>query len=226
MIPLTRTSRNQSGLDFFESKGHCMDFILGLFEKGGVLVYPLFILLIWGLTIIIIKAVDLRRDKIINPAAIQGIEEMLLDKKIPEASAYCKQNSLPMTRIILAGILNYERSEAELKEILENAGRQELPGIRRHLTALGTIAASSPLLGLLGTVIGMISVFATLSNEANVNPRMLAGGISEALITTAFGLVIAMPTLIFNNFFRTRVQSLIIEMEKISLRMVAILKRK
>ena len=203
-----------------------MDFILGLFEKGGVLVYPLFILLIWGLTIIIIKAVDLRRDKIINPAAIQGIEEMLLDKKIPEASAYCKQNSLPMTRIILAGILNYERSEAELKEILENAGRQELPGIRRHLTALGTIAASSPLLGLLGTVIGMISVFATLSKEANVNPRMLAGGISEALITTAFGLVIAMPTLIFNNFFRTRVQSLIIEMEKISLRMVAILKRK
>ncbi len=131
-----------------------------------------------------------------------------------------------MTRIILAGILNYERSEAELKEILEDASRQELPGIRRHLTALGTIASASPLLGLLGTVIGMISVFATLSTEANVNPGMLAGGISEALITTACGLVIAMPTLIFYNFFGTRVQSLIIEMEKISLRMVAILKRK
>ena len=203
-----------------------MDSILGLFEKGGVLVYPLFMLLIWGLTIIIIKTIKLRREKIINPAVIQGIEEMLLEDKIPEATAYCKQNSLPMTRIILAGILNYERSEAELKEILEDASRQELPGIRRHLTALGTIASASPLLGLLGTVIGMISVFATLSTEANVNPGMLAGGISEALITTACGLVIAMPTLIFHNFFRTRVQSLIIEMEKISLRMVAILKRK
>jgi biopolymer transport protein ExbB len=183
-------------------------------------------LLIWGLTIIIIKTIKLRHEKIINPAVIQGIEEMLLEDKIPEATAYCKQNSLPMTRIILAGILNYERSEAELKEILEDASRQELPGIRRHLTALGTIASASPLLGLLGTVIGMISVFATLSTEANVNPGMLAGGISEALITTACGLVIAMPTLIFHNFFRTRVQSLIIEMEKISLRMVAILKRK
>jgi len=203
-----------------------MDSIYGLFEKGGVLVYPLFILLIWGLTIIIIKTIKLRREKIINPTAVQSIEEMLLDDKIPEATAYCKQNSLPMTRIILAGILNYERSEAELKEILEDASRQELPGIRRHLTALGTIASASPLLGLLGTVIGMISVFATLSREANVNPRMLAGGISEALITTACGLVIAMPTLIFYNFFGTRVQSLIIEMEKISLRMVAILKRK
>jgi biopolymer transport protein ExbB len=203
-----------------------MDSIFGLFEKGGVLIYPLFMLLIWGLTIIIIKTIKLRREKIINPAVIQGIEEMLLEDKIPEATAYCKQNSLPMTRIILAGILNYERSEAELKEILEDASRQELPGIRRHLTALGTIASASPLLGLLGTVIGMISVFATLSTEANVNPGMLAGGISEALITTACGLVIAMPTLIFHNFFRTRVQSLIIEMEKISLRMVAILKRK
>jgi len=203
-----------------------MDSIFGLFEKGGVLVYPLFMLLIWGLTIIIIKTIELRREKIINPTVVQGIEEMLLDDKIPEATAYCKQNSLPMTRIVLAGILNYERSEAELKEILEDASRQELPGIRRHLTALGTIASASPLLGLLGTVIGMISVFATLSEEANVNPGMLAGGISEALITTACGLVIAMPTLIFHNFFRTRVQSLIIEMEKISLRMVAILKRK
>jgi biopolymer transport protein ExbB len=203
-----------------------MDSIFGLFEKGGVLVYPLFMLLIWGLTIIIIKTIKLRREKIINPTVVQGIEEMLLEDKIPEATAYCKQNSLPMTRIILAGILNYERSEAELKEILEDASRQELPGIRRHLTALGTIASASPLLGLLGTVIGMISVFATLSTEANVNPGMLAGGISEALITTACGLVIAMPTLIFHNFFRTRVQSLIIEMEKISLRMVAILKRK
>ncbi len=203
-----------------------MDFILGLFEKGGVLVYPLFILLIWGLGIIVVKAVDLRRDKIINPAAVQSIEEMLLAKKIPEATAYCKQHALPMTRIILSGILNYERSEAELKEILEDAGRQELPGIRRHLNALGTIAASAPLLGLLGTVIGMISVFSTLSMEVNANPRMLAGGISEALITTAFGLVIAMPTLVFYNFYRSRVQSLIIEMEKISLRMVAILKRR
>ena len=203
-----------------------MNFVLDLIDKGGVLIYPLIVLLIWGILIIVVKLVTLRNDRIINPGVVQKIEELLLQQKIPEATAYCKQNQLPMTRILLAGIVSFERSEAELKEILEEAGRQELPGIRRHLTALGTIAGAAPLIGLLGTVLGMISVFATLSQETNVNPTTLAGGISEALITTAVGLVIATPTLIFHNFFVAKVQNLIIEMEKISLRLVAVLKRR
>ncbi len=122
-------------------------------------------------------------------------------------------------------MINYEKSEAELKEILEEAGRQEVPYIHSHLTALGTIASISPLLGLLGTVIGMISVFSVLAQETAINPNMLAGGISEALVTTAFGMVIAVPTLAFYNYFISRVQNLIIEMERISLRMVAVIKR-
>ncbi len=203
-----------------------MNFVLDLVDKGGILIYPLIALLIWGIFIILVKLITLRTDKIINPGVIQKVEELLLQRKIPEATAYCKQNPLPMTRILLAGIINYERSEPELKEILEEAGRQELPRIRRHLTALGTIAGAAPLLGLLGTVIGMISVFAALSQETNVNPSTLAGGISEALVTTAVGLVIATPTLIFHNFFSGKVQNLIIEMEKTSLRLVAVLKRR
>jgi biopolymer transport protein ExbB len=203
-----------------------MNFVLDLIDKGGILIYPLIVLLVWGILIIVVKLLTLRRDRIINPGVIQKVEELLLQKKIPEATAYCKQNPLPMTRILLAGIISYERSEAELKEILEEAGRQELPGIRRHLTALGTIAGAAPLIGLLGTVLGMIAVFATLSQGTSVNPTTLAGGISEALITTAVGLVIATPTLIFHNFFTGKVQNLIIEMEKISLRLVAVLKRR
>jgi biopolymer transport protein ExbB len=203
-----------------------MNFVLDLIDKGGILIYPLIVLLVWGILIIVVKLVTLRNDRIINPGVIQKVEELLLQKKIPEATAYCKQNPLPMTRILLAGIISYERSEAELKEILEEAGRQELPGIRRHLTALGTIAGAAPLIGLLGTVLGMIAVFATLSQGTSVNPTTLAGGISEALITTAVGLVIATPTLIFHNFFTGKVQNLIIEMEKISLRLVAVLKHR
>jgi biopolymer transport protein ExbB len=202
-----------------------MNFVFHQIDKGGILIYPLMLLLIWGILIIVVKLVTLRKDRIINPGVIQKVEEFLLQKKIPEATAYCKQNPLPMTRILLEGVVNYERSEPELKEILEEAGRQELPGIRRHLTALGTIAGAAPLLGLLGTVLGMISVFAALSQESDVNPATLAGGISEALITTAVGLVIATPTLIFYNFFTGKIQNLIIEMEKISLRLVAVLKR-
>lgn len=202
-----------------------MEFIIGLFQKGGVLIIPLFALLLWGLYIIVVKSMSLKREKIIQPAVVEHIEQLLLSRKIPEATAYCKQHTQPMTRVLLAGILNYEKSEAELKEILEEAGRQEVPGIRRHLTALGTIASVAPLLGLLGTVIGMIAVFATLSSEDTINASMLAGGISEALITTACGLVIAMPTLAFYNFFISKVQTIILEMEKISLHMVAVLKR-
>lgn len=202
-----------------------MEFIAGVIEQGGVLIWPLVALLVWGIVIMLIKAAQLRRAKTINPDVIERIEQLLLNKKIPEATAYCKQNSVPMTRILLAGIINYEKTEAELKEILEEAGRQEVPLIRSHLAALGTIASVAPLLGLLGTVVGMIDVFSTLSQQTEVNPTMLAGGISTALVTTAFGMVIAMPTLASYNYFIAKVQTLIIEMEKISLHMVAVLKR-
>ena len=202
-----------------------MQFVADLIDKGGLLIYPLFVLLVWGLAIIVYKSMTLRRDSIISPGVVQAVEKLVIEKKIPEATAYCKQNAVPMTRVLLAGIINYQKSESELKETLEEAGRQEMPSIRSHLTALGTIASVSPLLGLLGTVIGMISVFTTLSQETAVNATMLAGGISEALVTTAFGMVIAVPTLAFYNYFINRLQLLVLEMERISLRMVAILKR-
>ena len=202
-----------------------MEFVADIFAKGGVMIYPLIALLLWGIGIIVYKSFSMRRESVIHPEVVQAIDKLLLGGKIPEATAYCKQNDLPMTRVMLAGIINYEKSESELKEILEEAGRQEVPSIRSHLTALGTIASVAPLLGLLGTVLGMISVFATLSRESAVDPSMLAGGISEALVTTAVGMVIAVPTLAFYNYFLNRTQLLVLEMERISLRIVAVLKR-
>lgn len=202
-----------------------VEFIADLIAKGGTLIYPLFGLLAWGIGIIVYKSMTMRRGRIIIPDVVETVEKLLVERNIPEATAYCKQHSAPMTRVMLAGIINYDKSEAELKEILEEAGRQEVPSIRSQLTALGTIASVAPLLGLLGTVIGMISVFTTLSKESAVNPSMLAGGISEALVTTAVGMVIAVPTLAFYNYYIGRVQILILEMERISLRMVAVLKR-
>ncbi len=195
------------------------------FANGGVLMYPLLILLLWGVWIIVYKALSLRRDKVLNPAVIAEVERLLIAKKIPEATAYCKQNESPMTRIVQEGIINYEKSEAELKEILEEAGRQEMPVVRSHIAALGTIASVSPLLGLLGTVLGMISVFTTLSVETEINSSMLAGGISEALVTTAAGMLVAVPTLVSYNYFINRIQLLVVDMERISLRLIAVLKR-
>ena len=124
-----------------------MEFLAEVIESSGVLLYPLVLLLLWGVVIILINAAQLRRARTINPEVIDKVEQLLLSKKIPEATAYCKQNSVPMTRILLAGIINYEKSESDLKEILEEAGRQEVPLIRSHLAALGTIASVAPLLG-------------------------------------------------------------------------------
>jgi len=202
-----------------------MDTVNAVIDKGGPLIWPLLALLLWGIGIIAFKWATLKRARIVSPAVVARIEELLLAGKIPEATAYCKQHPLPITRVVLAGIVNYDKSESELKEILEEAGRQEVPGIRSHLTALGTIASVAPLLGLLGTVLGMISVFSVLSSQDAIDASQLAGGISEALTTTAVGMVIAVPTLAFYNFFISRVQALILEMEKISLHMVAVLKR-
>lgn len=201
--------------------GWIADFV----DKCGLLFYPLLLLLLGAIYIIVERSMALQRARVISPGVIEKIERLLLDRKIPEATAYCKQHPLPMTRVLLSGILNHQKQEAELKEVLEEAGRQEIPVIRRHLTALGTIASAAPLVGLIGTVFGMISVFATLAKTTSINPTMLAGGISEALYTTAFGMVIAVPALVFYNYFTATAQNLIIEMERISLRLVAVLRR-
>lgn len=199
--------------------------IVKVFEDGGPVLWIIAVAFFWGLGIIIAKAQHLNRDRIINPSVITNVEKLLREKKLPEATAYCRQNTVPMTRVILAGIVNHERNEAQLKEILEDAGRQEIPGIRQYMTTLGTIAAVAPLLGLLGTVLGMIEVFSTLSTGSGINANDLAGGISKALITTAAGLGVAMPMIVFHNGFSARAGNLIIEMERISLHMVAVLHR-
>ncbi len=196
-----------------------------LLAKGGILMWPLLILLVWGLGLILLKGLQLRRRRIVNPRLAEQVETLLLDNHLPDATAFCKKNSAPVTRIVLAGILNFDRSEAELKEILEEAGRQEVPGIRRHLTSLGIIAAVSPLLGLLGTVLGMVDVFATLGQGEGIRANDLAAGISEALITTATGLIIAIPMITFHNVYSNKANNLIIALEKVSLRMVQVLQR-
>lgn len=201
-----------------------MEYLSDLFAKGGVLLILLLALLAIGLFIIVIKFIQLRRDNIIAPVVIKEIQSLVLDGNITEATVQCKQVNKPMTRVLLAGILNYERPETELKEIMEEAGRQEIPNIRAYLPALGTIASVAPLLGLLGTVVGMIEVFSTISQEDSVNPSMLAGGISKALITTAIGMVIAMPSLAAYNYFIAKVHNIAIEMEKTSLNLAAALK--
>ena len=193
--------------------------------KGGPVMVPLLLCSVISLSIIVERCLSLRRHRILKYDVLQRIEDLLRDRKIPEASTLCKRYPSSMTRILLAAILNHDKSRQQIKEIIEDAGRQEIPVLERYLTILGTIASISVLLGLLGTVLGMIRTFNSIAALGYGNPEALASGISEALVATATGLTIAIPTLVLYNVFTSKVDSLVIEMEKNSLRMLSILKR-
>jgi biopolymer transport protein ExbB len=199
--------------------------MIELIIKGGPVMAPLLLCSVVSLSIIVERCLSLRRHRILRYDILQRIEELLRDRKIPEASTLCKRYPSSMTRILLAAILNHDKSRQEIKEIIEDAGRQEVPVLERYLTILGTIASISVLLGLLGTVTGMIRTFNVIASLGYGHPEALASGISEALVATATGLAIAIPTLVLYNFFTSKVDSLVIEMEKNSLRMLSILKR-
>lgn len=192
--------------------------------KGGVLMLPILFCSVLALAIILERFMSLRRSRIMRLDVLRRVEELLREKRVGEASTLCRRNSSSMTRLLQAAILNHERTKEEIKEIVEDTGRHEIPTLERYLNILGTIAAISPLLGLLGTVTGMIRVFNVISVKGVGHPSQLAGGIGEALITTATGLVVAIPALVFYNYFANKADTLVLEMEKYSFRMVEILK--
>lgn len=139
----------------------------------------------------------------------------LQDKHI----AALAQNS-PLGKILAAGLANRHRDRAIIKEAIEDTGRHVIHELERFLNALGTIASISPLLGLLGTVSGMIRTFADISSQGVGDPQVLAAGISEALISTAAGLVVALPAVMAYRYLRGRVESLVVEMEKEAMKLV------
>ena len=133
------------------------------------------------------------------------------------------RGSSPLGRVLAAGLMNRHYSREVMKESIEEAGRHVVLELERYLNMLGTIASIAPLLGLLGTVLGMIKVFTVISTVGVGNPTELAGGLSEALITTAAGLTVAIPSLMFYRYFQRRVDELVATMEQEALKMVEIL---
>lgn len=129
----------------------------------------------------------------------------------------------PLGRVLSAGLVNREHDRVVMKDSIEEVGRHVVYELGRYLNTLGTIAAITPLLGLLGTVIGMIKVFAAITAQGVGDASVLAGGISEALITTAAGLSVAIPTLMFYRYFRGRVEGFVVSMEQEALKLVEVL---
>ncbi len=144
-------------------------------------------------------------------------------KQLDQARIMLIQESSPLGRILAAGLINRDHDRAIIKESIEDAGRHVVPELDRYLNSLGTIAAISPFLGLLGTVLGMIEMFAGISTRGIGDPAVVAGGIGQALITTAAGLGVAIPSVMFFRYFRARVNELLVDMEQQAIRLVEIL---
>ncbi|MEA3485094.1 MAG: MotA/TolQ/ExbB proton channel family protein [Candidatus Aerophobetes bacterium] len=187
--------------------------------KGGWLMIPLGLCSIFALAIIIEKFISLGVIEHKADRFVKTMGEILVsddDKKLDKIIALCEMTPSPLARILQAGIKKKDGGRAEIKEAIQDAGSLEVPYLEKHLRILGTIITISPLLGLLGTVMGMIKAFNVISVQGVGKPGALAGGIAEALLTTAVGLSIAIPSLIFYNYFSHRTDRLIRKLEEAS----------
>ncbi|RLA81136.1 MAG: MotA/TolQ/ExbB proton channel family protein [Deltaproteobacteria bacterium] len=195
-----------------------------LFLKGGILMYPIAFCSIVALGVFLERLWSLRKRKVIPQEFLMEIVDMVAKGKIREAITYCKRSDASIAHIAYAGIENYGKKRELIKERMEEVGKREVANLERYINVIGAIAGVAPLLGLLGTVSGMIKSFNVISLQGVADPGSLAGGISEALITTAAGLVVAIPAFVMYHYLRNKVDSLVVEMEEISVRMVELLK--
>ena len=162
----------------------------------------------------------LQRRRITPSNLVVQVWQWAKSGKLDDERVRTLRKGSPLGRILAAGLVNRDSSRELMKENIEDVGRHVIHDLDRYLNTLGTIASITPLLGLLGTVIGMIKVFAVITTQGVGDPGILAGGISEALITTAAGLTVAIPTLMFHRYFRGHVDELVVTMEQEALKMV------
>jgi biopolymer transport protein ExbB len=198
-----------------------------VFLAGGPVMWPILLCSVFALAIIIERFLYLRRVKVGTAEFLQGILDKMKRHQIKEALEACDANPSPIAHILKGGILKYDRPKPQIKEAIEDASLFEIPKLEKHLPALATIAHISPLLGLLGTVTGMVQAFQVIQAKSTslhpVSPGDLAGGIWEALLTTVAGLVVAIPTFVAYNYLVHRVNSIILEMEKAATEFVNVL---
>jgi len=194
--------------------------VFELVKSGGWLMVPILACSVIALALVAERLWTLRRKYVIPPDLLSQVRQILQHRQITPDKVRLVSDSSPLGRILAVGLANRHRDREAMKEAIEETGRHVVHELGRYLNMLGTIAAITPLLGLLGTVIGMIKVFAAITTVGVGDPTVLAGGISEALITTAAGLTVGIPALMFHRFFRARVTELTVNMEQASLHLV------
>lgn len=195
--------------------------MITIIEAAGWPIWFLIIASIAAVALIVERLMYLRSKTITPVSLLSEVIQELKQKGVNDELLARLQSGSPLGRIFAAGLKNVKSSPSVMKEAIEEAGRSATHDLERFLTSLGTIASTSPLLGLFGTVVGMIEIFGSQTAAGN-SPAILAHGISVALYNTAFGLIVAVPSLIFYRHFRAQVDSLTIEMEQQAIKLVEI----
>jgi biopolymer transport protein ExbB len=194
--------------------------LFAIIQAAGWPIYPLLLASIIAVALIIERSAVLRQNKVVPPTLFdqvvqvyqrQGVSDDVLDKLAKDS---------PLGQVLAAGLRNQKSSRYVMKEAIEEAGRSAAHELERFLTTLGTIATAAPLLGLFGTVIGMIEIFGSQSPTGGTNPQQLAHGISIALYNTAFGIGIAIPALIFYRHFKNKVDGFVVDMEQQAVKLI------
>lgn len=194
--------------------------VLSIIEKGGALMYPIIFCSILMVGIGLERANSLRRKNIINPEFLENVQAHWDWKNIQKGLQLCKAYDNSLARILKAGLLRFGGKVEDMERAIEGAGQHEASLLNSNLRVLGAVANITPMLGLLGTVFGMIKAFNVISQSGTGNPGLVASGISEALITTAAGMLVGIPALALYHYFRGKIDRFVFEMEEISFQLV------
>jgi biopolymer transport protein ExbB len=189
-------------------------------KAGGIMMGPIILASIIAAAIILERLWTLQPKRVLPGDLTEKVWRWVEQRQIQDKHIAALQQNSPLGKILAAGLANRHRDRAVIKESIEDTGRHVVHELDRFIGALGTIASLSPLMGLLGTVIGMIRTFNAITSDGIGNPAALAGGIAEALITTAAGLTVAIPALIGYKYLRGRVEALVVQMEKEAIKLV------
>ena len=195
--------------------------MLDLIEKSGPVFYALAFCSLIATAVIIERSIALRRSRILPRQIIDLVEAVQPGKDLSLPLEICRKNPGVFSDVMRAGLENADREWEVMRDAVIDAGRQETPAIERHLFWLQTVAQASPLLGLLGTVFGMIKMFSSVSLQGLGDPQVLSHGISEAMLATAEGLCIGIPALVAYNYFTSQAERLIAEIEAHASRLVS-----
>jgi len=200
--------------------------VLEFLRSGGWLMLPILACSVISVAIIIERSFALRRSAVVPSGLSADVDRAISEGRLDVDRIASLRRGSALGQVLAAGLATAQSNPARVQEAVEEAGRHVVHGFERYLNALGTIAATTPLLGLLGTVIGMIKVFAAITTSGVGDPQVLAGGIYEALITTAAGLSIGIPSLMFHRYFRGRISELTVEIEQQALRLLDLLRQR